>query len=89
MNRASGERIKPGAELSVQLLHRAYCYLRLSGLESESALAGMRASLDALSSADPSRATEAVWTRLQELTTRPVEREPSAPPLLRGHMGYP
>lgn len=86
MNPAS-ERVKPGAELSLQLLDRAYCYLRLSGLEPGPALAGLRESLDALTSSDDSR--DAVWERLQALTAHPVERAPSAPPLLRGHMVYP
>lgn len=83
------ERIKPGAELNLQLLHRAYCYLRLCGLEPSPALAGMRASLDALASAEGPRAREAVWARLQASTPPSSERVPSAPPLLRGHMVYP
>jgi hypothetical protein len=78
--------MKPGAELNAQLLHRAYCYLRLSGLEPSPALVGMRESLDELVRSND---VTAVWARLQELTARDVERVPSAPPLLRGHMVYP
>jgi hypothetical protein len=81
--------MKPGAELSVQLLHRAYCYLRLAGLEAAPALEGLRAPLDALASSSGAAGGEAVWARLQELTARAVERMPSGPPLLRGHMVYP
>lgn len=81
--------VKPGSELNLQLLHRAYCYLRLCGLEPAPALVGMRASLDALASVDAPAAREAVWARLQALIPRPDEAAPSGPPLLRGHMVYP
>lgn len=73
----------PGAELELQLLNRAYCYLRLSGVDGATALQGLRASLEALG-----QGREVVWSRLQAL--RPDGAPcPSAPPLLRGHMRYP
>jgi hypothetical protein len=81
--------MKPGSEQNLQLLHRAYCYLRLSGLEPAPALAGMRASLDALAEVGDARAKEAVWSRLQELAAHGEERLASAPELVRGHMVYP
>lgn len=81
--------MKPGADQNLQLVHRAYCYLRLSGLEPAPALAGMRSSLDALANAEDERAHEAVWSQLQVLAVREEECEPSAPALLRGHMVYP
>jgi hypothetical protein len=81
--------MKPGSEQNLQLLHRAYCYLRLSGLEPTPALAGMRTSLDALVNAEDARASEAVWARLQALAVRDADCVESSPPLVRGHMVYP
>ncbi len=78
--------MKPGAELDLQMLNRAYCYLRLSGVDAASALEGLRTSLEVLG-----QGGEVVWSRLQAVrwsVASGVEGR-SPPPLLRGHMRYP
>ena len=80
--------MNPGGEFKLQLMQRAYCYLRLSGLTEAAALEGMGASLDALISS--SQGTEAVWARIETFSASHTNvLVPSAPPLLRGHMVYP
>jgi anaerobic glycerol-3-phosphate dehydrogenase len=81
--------MKPGAELNLQLLDRAYCYLRLSGLEPAAALEGTRASLEALTRSPDGREVETVWSRVEALSSQADDFSLSAPPLMRGHMVYP
>ena len=78
----------PGSELNLQLLQRAYCYLRLSGADEPSALRGMRASMNALADAGDGEGSEAIWRQLESLTSWIPPIEPSAPPVLRGHIAY-
>lgn len=79
----------PGDELNLQLLHRAYCYLRLSGVDAPTALQGMRASMNVLADAVDADAAQAIWRQLENLTRHDAEAVASTPPLLRGHIGYP
>ena len=78
----------PGSEQNLQLLHRAYCYLRLSGVDGPSALQGMRASMNALADAGEGDGSAAIWRQLESLTSWIPPIEPSAPPVLRGHIAY-
>lgn len=78
----------PGSELNLQLLHRAYCYLRLSGVDEPSALQGMRSSMNVLADAADGEGSAAIWRQLESLTSWIPPIAPSAPPVLRGHIGY-
>lgn len=79
----------PGTELNLQLLHRAYCYLRLSGVDEPTALQGMRASMNVLADGVEGDSGQAIWRQLETLTSPNTELLPSTPPLLRGHISYP
>ena len=88
-SRAHGQQVTPGTELNLQLLHRAYCYLRLCGVDAPTALQGMRASMNVLADAVEGDGGQAIWRQLETLTSQNTELVPSTPPLLRGHIGYP
>ncbi len=78
----------PSSELNLLLLHRAYCYLRLSGADGPFALRGMRTSMNVLVDAGEGEGREALWRELEALTSWIPPIEPSAPPVLRGHIAY-
>ena len=79
----------PGLEPHLQLLHRAYCYLRLCGVESHAAMAATQASMAALMHGDGADARERVWREIELLAAaHDAAPVPPSPPLLRGSMQY-
>ncbi len=79
----------PGLEPHLLLLHRAYCYLRLSGVEPGGALEAMRTSMGALVEGAGPDARERIWREVERLSLAHEEAPlPKAPPLLRGSMHY-
>lgn len=79
----------PGLEPHLQLLHRAYCYLRLSGVDPTAALHATRASMGALGEGDGPEARARIWREVERLAlAHEADPVPSPPPLLRGSMRY-
>lgn len=91
--RAEGKRphgqMTPGLEPHLQLLHRAYCYLRLCGVSSQAALEATRSSMGQVMNGDGLGAQERVWREVELLAaTHEADPVPPCPPLMRGSMHY-
>lgn len=79
----------PGLEPHLQLLHRAYCYLRLSGVEPGVALQATRSSMAAMVEGDGPDARERIWREVEQLArAHQAPPVPPSPRLLRGSMHY-
>lgn len=79
----------PGLEPHLQLLQRAYCYLRLCGVASQAALEATRASMGQLTHGDGIDAQDRVWREVELLAaTHEADPVPPSPPLMRGSMHY-
>lgn len=79
----------PGLEPHLQLLHRAYCYLRLSGVDPTAALQATRASMASLEDGAGPELRERIWREVERLAfAHEADPVPPSPPLLRGSMHF-
>jgi hypothetical protein len=83
-------------EPCLQLLNRAYCYLRFSGMDAATACQNLHALMEGLTDFDPqggrdAESRERLWQQVVERAAVPRDAPPGGaemPPLLRGHIRY-
>lgn len=84
------------AEPCLQLINRAYCYLRFSGLDPAAACQQLQTLTDQLADFDPrggrdEASRERLWQQVVERAAQTGAARPelaAAPALLRGHVRY-
>lgn len=86
--------MKPADEPCLQLLHRSYCYLRLSGVTSNDACKALRTLIshleqDATALNDDTQIQQLVWQQVRDYADSHTTIQPKpTPPLLRASMHY-
>jgi hypothetical protein len=81
--------VTPRLEPHLQLLERAYCYLRLSGVNPAAALKATRSSMATMVEGDVADARDRIWSEIEQRSRGPEPSPvPPPPPLLRGSMHY-
>ena len=83
-------------EPCLQLINRAYCYLRFSGMDAATACQHLHALMEELADFDPhggrdDESRERLWQQVVERAAVPGDAPPGGvevPPLLRGHIRY-
>lgn len=88
--------MSPATEPCLQLLNRAYCYMRFSGMDAATACRHLHALMDRLADFDPQggrdeASRDRLWQQVVERAAEAGDALPhlaDAPQLLRGHIRY-